>query len=131
MASKKQSVSKKLQPTVTYEKKKIIAAVPNTTGLGDLLFQNPSLAQLADYFKYIGEKHPEYSALTLGHEFYGYDGGVSIFVQGERLETDFEQSNRIRIEEAELKRWNNQQAEKLKKDKAEFDRLKKLFGEKT
>ena len=60
---------------------------------------------------------------------YGYDGGVTLELYERRLENDKEYAKRIAIED-NLKRINKQKkAQKDARDLAEYERLKKKFGE--
>lgn len=57
----------------------------------------------------------------------GYDGGACVQIYEERLETDKEYVDRLKVEEKERAIIKKNKAKKEEKDRKEYERLKKKF----
>ena len=60
---------------------------------------------------------------------YGYDGGMELELYEHRLETDKEYEKRIAEEKKASVKRKKAKADKDARDRAEYERLKKKFGE--
>lgn len=60
---------------------------------------------------------------------YGYDGGMELELYEHRLETDKEYEKRLAEEKKEREKKKKAKADKDARDLAEYERLKKKFGE--
>jgi hypothetical protein len=59
-----------------------------------------------------------------------WDDYYSIAVRESRLETDAEYESRLQSQEEALAKWSKNKKDKEAKERAEYERLKKKFGDK-
>lgn len=60
--------------------------------------------------------------------YYGYDGGMDVFVMVDREETDKEMAQRVKKEKAERARKKKAQEAKEAREREQYEKLKAKFG---
>ena len=94
-------------------------------GLSDII------SDMGDYESMIADKYGIAGSGFIDYESYGYDGGFEMAIKYKRLETDAEYDRRQTAEVKLLKKKEAAERKQDEKDRKEFERLKKKFGEKA
>ena len=87
--------------------------------------------KMADYESMIVDRGGIAGSGFIDFESYGYALGVEITIKYKRLETDVEYKRRLKSESVIREKKKALKVKKDEKDRKEFERLKKKFGDKV
>lgn len=113
------------------EIKELIGTVPEDILEGELFECAEKLKNPRNYIGTNGkpiQKLTDYSRFELKWEYYGYDGGKDLIVNGVRMETDFEYLNRLAKEEKDAIVKVKRKTAQEEKERKQYEKLKAKFG---
>ena len=118
--------------------KKEVEAYRTTLDLDIIFDGKTSITQVIDTLLNTYNDRFDYTSNIMGVEvvncrfetnYYGYDGGMEVEIIFYRMETDQEYDKRLSLEQKQKDLFKKKRLNKEEKERAEYERLKKKFGE--